>query len=175
MGNPEQPPRQLQCPCGECGLGRGSPRATPPPLLLLAAVPIASSFQLGFLRVELAPFSFPALFLPQGVCFPHFPPWRGFPRASRSAGSFPLALEEGASAPVVEPGSCFALLAQNHGDSVFRARTWGLLVPGSWICSWTVGKSPSPSIPEIPVLLQWDLEQAGLGNSSLSAARGGIL
>lgn len=23
MGNPEQPPRQLQCPCGECGLGKG--------------------------------------------------------------------------------------------------------------------------------------------------------
>lgn len=44
---------------------------------------------------------------------------------------------------------CFVPLAQNHEDFIIRARTSGLLVPGSRTCVWTVGQSPSSSISEV--------------------------
>jgi len=61
VGNPEQPSRQLQCPCGECGPSR---RGAAGPPSLLSAEPLsfccfsllrclrASSSQIGFLGVE---------------------------------------------------------------------------------------------------------------------------
>lgn len=170
------PHASYSAPAVSVGWAGDPPRATPPPLLLLAAVPIASSFQLGFLGVELAPLSFPAISLPQGVCSPHLPPWRGFPQASRSAGSSHL-LWRKVLLPRCRDGTGVMLCAACSKSWRFCFQSKNLRLACPWLLDllmdcWEV---PFSIHSQGSCALQWDLERAGPGNSSLSAARGGIL